>query len=235
MSKDEVLQKYIANSGLCSRRKAEELVRLGKVKVNGDLAQLGARVSKEDVILVEGKLVRKLEKKVYIILNKPKGYVCTSRSFEGEKNVFELIKKRPSSLLEEGKLHIVGRLDKDSRGLVLFTNDGEFTEKMTHPRYGHEKEYFVQLQYKDNELRIEEIKNKFFFGIDIGEEDGVVKAKSVEFLGAGKLKIILTTGKKRQIRRMFQALGYEVNDLKRTRIGNIKLGDLKEGESTILK
>lgn len=217
-----VLQKYIAQSGNYSRRQAEELVRLGKVNVNGMVAELGMKVDEDDRVEIGRKVVRPIEEKIYIKLNKPRGYTCTNRQFDAEKNVFELLDE------EYKGLHIVGRLDKNSHGLVIITNDGEFTAKMTHPRYEHEKEYLIRI--KNDEFDGKMIIKKFSEGVDIGDGDGVVKVKHIEQLGDKMFKIILTEGKKRQIRRMFEAVGYVVSDLERVRIGNIVLGDLKARE-----
>ncbi|MDD4333509.1 MAG: pseudouridine synthase [Patescibacteria group bacterium] len=228
-----VLQKFIANSGYCSRRQAEELIRRNQeahknapVFVNGRPAELGMKVDEHDEVKIYGKIINLPKEKIYLKLNKPVGYVCTTRKFEGEKNIFELLPKNFQNLI------ITGRLDKDSRGLILLTNDGGLVARLTHPRYEHEKEYVAKIMnYK---LRImdgvEDLIKKFIKGIDIGEEDGIVKAKKIEYLENGRFNIVLTEGKKRQIRRMFRALGGEVEDLARVRIGNLKLGDLKEGE-----
>jgi 23S rRNA pseudouridine2605 synthase len=125
-------------------------------------------------------------------------------------------------------LNIAGRLDKDSRGLVLLTNDGDLLYRLTHPKYGHEKEYWVNV--KGQMPNVKTVMEKILKGIDIGEGDGAARAKEVEYMGGGKFCLVLAEGKKRQIRRMFGALGLEVADLQRVRIGDIKLGDLKEGE-----
>lgn len=222
-----VLQKYIADAGYCSRRDAEALIREGKVKLNGQIAELGARAGSGDQVMVAGKILQAAAEKVYIILNKPVGYVCTNRHFQDEKNIFELLDVRE-------RLFVVGRLDKNSRGLVLFTNDGELTERLSHPRYGHEKEYEVTVKNQESHPgragKNKDIEFQFKKGIDIGEGDGIVRAKRLEMVGKNKYRIILTEGKKRQIRRMFQALGLVVTDLVRVRIGSIHLGDLKLGE-----
>ena len=133
-----VLQKFIAQSGYCSRRQAEELIRLKKVLVNDELAELGMKVDQDSEVKVRGKKIAINKEKIYIALNKPKGYTCTNRQFEGERNVFNLV-----DVAE--KLFTVGRLDKDSRGLILLTNDGDLALKMTHPRFEHEKEYMVKI------------------------------------------------------------------------------------------
>lgn len=217
-----VLQKFISNSGFCSRRNAENLIRENKVLVNGKFAKLGARVCKSDVIKIGGKKIYLSEKKIYIKLNKPKGYVCTNKKFINEKNIFILVRLKD-------KLYSVGRLDKDSRGLILLTNDGELTQKMTHPSFKHEKEYEVLINRQEKEaVSNEEIISFFKKGVTISNY--IVKAKMVEYLGNNKFKIVLTEGKKRQIRRMFGFFGLDVVDLKRVRIGELELMDLKEGK-----
>ncbi|PLX26635.1 pseudouridine synthase [Candidatus Parcubacteria bacterium] len=220
------LQKYIVDAGFCSRRKATELIQAGRVFVNGKKAELGQRVNRDDLVEIDGEKLNIREKNIYIKLNKPSGYTCTSKKFSGEKNVFDLVDR------DYGKLHIVGRLDKDSRGLVILTSDGDFTYKMTHPSNEHEKEYEVEIMDSnltaDGEF-VDMIIHKFMNGVDIGEDGGVVKARNIQEIDKNKFKIILTQGKKRQIRRMFSKLGCVVEDLKRTRIGNVKLDDLKSG------
>ena len=234
-----ILQKYIAESGYCSRRKAEELIRQGKVTVGGKKAELGMSVDRAGVeVRIDGEKLALAKEKIYIKLNKPKGYTCTNRNFKDEKNVFDLLSRASvetgvetrQCLVSTMRLHVVGRLDKQSRGLVLLTNDGELTQRLTHPSYEHEKEYVAQIATAYGELGIDKIINAFKKGVDIGEGDGIVKVKEIRHAGGDKFKLILTEGKKRQIRRMFNALGYEVIDLVRTRIGKLKLGNLKEGE-----
>ena len=225
------LTKFIANSGYCSRRKAEELIRQQKVKVNGEIIVSGSKVDDDDKIEINNKRIELNKKKIYIILNKPVAYTCTNRKFKGEKNIFDLIRIKE-------KLFAAGRLDKDSRGLVLVTNDGDMTQRITHPKFEHEKEYVISITNYELRITNEKVKqiiSKLESGIDIGEGDGMVKAKATEYLGQGKFKIILTTGKKRQIRRMFEALDLEVADLVRVRVGSIELGNLKIGEWRYLK
>lgn len=238
-----VLQKYIADSGHCSRRQAEELIRNKKVVVNGKTSELGMKVDDRDKIQVNNKNIAAQKEKVYIILNKPRGYTCTNRKFTGEKNVFDLVNTpRPTAApLKRGietRLFVVGRLDKDSRGLVLLTNDGDLSLKMTHPRYGHEKEYIITIsnfKFLISKQFINELILKLKKGVDIGEGDGVVKVKDAKYLGDNKFKIILTEGKKRQIRRMFKAIGCEIEDLVRVRIGRIELGNLAQGKFKKIK
>ena len=229
-----VLQKFIAQAGFSSRRKAEDLIRNKMVLVNGQPAELGMKVDENDDVKVRGEKIKLANEKIYIMLNKPKGYTCTNRKFPGEKNVFELLMKPPTSPQpspykeEGGRLFIVGRLDKNSRGLVLLTNDGDLTQKLTHPKYEHEKEYFVETRHCL--VSTDVLTKKLKTGVDIGEGDGMARAKDAKYIENNKLKIILTEGKKRQIRRMFKILGCDVIDIIRTRIGNLKLDDLPEGQ-----
>lgn len=217
-----ILQKAIAESGYSSRRKAEELIRNGEVSVNGNLAFIGEQADPEnDTITVRGRLISKPEKKVYIMLNKPLDYTCTNRRFVNEKNIFDLVDLPV-------RLFAVGRLDKDSRGLVLLTNDGDLTQKISHPKFGHSKEYEVKI--RDEVVNPGLVIKNLSSGIDIGEGDGRVKAIDVKYLQNGIFRITLNEGKKRQIRRMFGALGTRVVDLKRISLSGLTLGDLPEGK-----
>ncbi len=236
-----VLQKYIADSGFCSRRKAEELIRSGVVRVNNEIATLGARVDGSDEVEISGESIGQRPENIYIKLNKPVGYTCTNKGFKDERNIFELIDLASCFSLEQRndiRLHVVGRLDKDSRGLVLVTNDGELTQVMTHPSFEHEKEYLVSIT--NYELRITEdllkdMSYKFIDGIELSSSESlgqveVARAKRVEYLGEGRFKIVLGEGKKRQIRRMFGVFDLAVEDLVRVKIGKVALGDLEEGK-----
>lgn len=216
---ERVLQKFIADSGYCSRRRAEELIANGRVKVNGEVAEPGRKVNDRDRIQVDGRPLSSPSSKIYIKLYKPAGYVCTNKKFAGEKNIFDLVKVKE-------RLFVAGRLDKDSRGLVVLTNDGEWVNKITHPSFGCEKEYHVQVSRLNNEI-LKSLRK----GVDIGDE-GMVRTKEAEKIDDSTIKIVLEQGKKRQIRRMLSAGGAKVKDLKRVRIHNIGLGKLKEGEWT---
>jgi len=216
-----IIQKAIARSGLCSRRHAEELIRDGRVKVNGATAFLGEQADPDkDKITVNNRLIPGVVKNVYIILNKPIGYTCTNRRFPNEKNIFELV---DSPI----RLFAVGRLDKDSHGLVLLTNDGSLTQKLSHPKFENEKDYEVRI--RDEVVNPEMVIKKLLDGVDIGEGDGIVRAKKVKYLQNELFVITLNEGKKRQIRRMFAALGTKVSDLKRVSLGGLTLGNLPEG------
>lgn len=217
-----ILQKTIAISGHCSRRQAEMLIRNGQVKINGELALIGVQADPEkDTITVKGRLLGNAPKKTYIMLNKPIGYTCTNRHFAKEKNIFDLIDL-------DLRLFAVGRLDKDSRGLVLVTNDGDLTLKLSHPRFANEKDYEVKV--KDEVINPELVIKNLLTGIDIGEGDGVVKAAKAKYLQNGVFIITLNEGKKRQIRRMFSKLGTQVVDLRRIGLGGLSLGNLPEGK-----
>ncbi len=210
---EKTLQKHIADSGYCSRRKAEEAIREGRVKINGKKATLGTRVREGDVVSLDGENVRPAERYVYIALNKPKGYVCTK---DEKKNIFSLVKRKE-------RLFVVGRLDKDSHGLVILTNDGEFAYRLTHPSFSCEKEYIVKLS-KDIDKRI---KKRLKEGVNI-KEKSLARMKEVERVGFRTYRVVLTEGKKRQIRRMFEVFKRTVLDLKRVRIDKYKLGDIGE-------
>ncbi len=226
------LTKFIASAGVCSRRKAEELIRNSistyRVLVNKEPATLGMTVSEEDEVMVDKQVLSQC-KKIYLIINKPKGYTCTNEVFKGEKNVFSLL---PNDLRQE-KLFAVGRLDKDSRGLLILTNDGDWAQQLTHPRFNHGKVYQVLVKKRDSKVRsnpLIELKK----GVDIGEDDGRVKAKQIEFVQESSdsiiFRLVISEGKKRQIRRMFAAISWEVVDLWRIKIGNISLGNLYDGK-----
>jgi 23S rRNA pseudouridine2604 synthase len=228
-----VLQKFIADSGHCSRRQATELIKAGKVKVNGRVAEPGLKVFINDEVRIGRKKIGPAAEKIYIIINKPEGYVCTNRSFKNEHNIFELLVSSGQELKQ--RLFVVGRLDKNSRGLVLLTNDGELAQRIAHPSFRHEKQYEVRISKLHTPIpksRISEIIDNFTKGIKIDGKP--VKAKRVQYLGDYRFSLVLTQGMKRQIRRMFAAVGLKVTDLKRTRIGcqgrGIELGGLKCGQ-----
>jgi pseudouridine synthase len=216
-----ILQKAIAASGYCSRRKADELIRAGFVRVNGEMATIGDQADPEkDNITIKGKGLPGPEKKIYIKLNKPLGYTCTNKSFKDEKNIFDLVN------IPE-RLFAVGRLDKDSHGLILLTNDGDLAQRLAHPRFQHEKMYEVKV--REEVKNPQAVMNKLIKGIDIGEGDGTARIKSVKYLQDRIFIITLTEGKKRQIRRMFDWLGLRVIDLERIGLAGLGIGILKDG------
>ncbi len=216
----ENLQKFIAQAGVCSRRHAETLIRKGNVRINKKIALVTDRVEPDDVITVNGKIIAQIDKKIYLLLNKPVGYVCTNARFKGEKNIYQLVKIKE-------RLFYIGRLDKNSSGLLVLTNDGDLTNKLTHPKFEHEKEYLISTKNKITDTHIAQLKK----GVDIGDGDGIVKAKKLSQLSDQKISVVITQGKKRQLRRMFSAVGLEIDSLTRTRIGKLELGRLPIGKS----
>jgi 23S rRNA pseudouridine2605 synthase len=214
------LQKYIADCGVASRRKAEEMIVAGKVSVNGKLAdQLGTKIDPaQDKVEVEGKPVRPASKKIYLKLNKPRGIVSSCVSQRGEPTICDLIRD------VDERLYPVGRLDQASEGLILLTNDGELANRLMHPRYEHEKEYLVTCRLEVTGYQLQQLKT----GIVI--EDAKTLPAKVTLLGRKEFSIVLREGKKRQIRLMLEAVGNKVKTLKRVRVKNILLGDLKPGQ-----
>ena len=214
------LQKILAEAGVTSRRKAEDFIVQGRVEVNGIVTdRLGSKADPEiDEIRVNGRLVR-YQKKVYIMLNKPPGYI-SSRSKKEGKSVMHFMKK------VKQRVYPVGRLDKDSEGLIILTNDGDYALQMTHPRFEHEKEYLVELDAP--------LKAEYQPSIKRGPTIHGVKLAPMKILALGKngreVRIVLKEGKKRQLRRVFGKFGYAVVSLKRVRIGRLTLGDLKLGQ-----
>ena len=221
---EERLQKILAQAGYGSRRSAEELIAGGRVTVNGQIATLGMKADvTRDSIAVDGKLLPKTEsKKVYIALHKPRGVLSDSDPNDPRPTVLDLV---PSY----GHLFAVGRLDLDSEGLMLLTNDGDLAHRLTHPRYGHEKEYRVIVAKRPDENQLAALKH----GVVL--EDGHRTAPvTVTIEGtAGKgiwLRMILREGRKRQIREMGKRIGLPVLRIVRVRIGTLELGDLKPGQ-----
>ena len=208
------INKYLAMKNICSRREADSLIVSGNIKINGKRAVLGDKVFETDRVELKKNSSKKL---VYYIFNKPIGIVTHSPQ-KGEKSILNLV-KFPE------KVFPVGRLDKDSWGLIILTNDGRITDKLLNPEKNHEKEYAVRV----NKIMSESFLNKMAHGVRLG--DGYkTKICKVEKINETMFSIILTEGKKRQIRRMCAALGYAVFDLKRIRIMNIKIKRLKPGE-----
>jgi len=213
------LQKFIAECGIVSRRKAEEFIEQGRVKVNSQVVtRPGTQIDpQKDQVFVNGKLASLRQKKVYLKIYKPKG-VFSSCYHRGEKTIVDFVRDLPY------RLYPVGRLDKDSEGLMILTNDGEFANKMMHPRYEHEKEYIVNVKCQMTNDKLRNLES----GIVI-EGRKTLPAK-VKKLGDKEFSITLREGKKRQIRKMVEAVGNSVVSLKRIRMGDIHLGSLKPGE-----
>lgn len=209
------LNKYLSEAGVCSRREADRLIESGKVTVDGERAQTGMRVLKGQVVKVGKKTVSRQDELVVLAVNKPKGIVCTADRRERDSIV--------RFLDYPVRVTYAGRLDKDSRGLLLMTNNGDIINQMMRAANRHEKEYKVTV---DKEITEEFIK-KMAGGVPI--LDTVTRPCKVTKIGKYTFSIILTQGLNRQIRRMCEELGYQVRDLVRVRIMNIRLGSLKEG------
>jgi len=213
------LQKYLADCGIASRRIAEKIILAGKVKVNNKIVkELGTKVEPgKDIVHCYNKEIKLPTKLVYLMLNKPRGYITTDRDPQNRKTVMDLL---PQDL----KVHAVGRLDKESAGLLILTNDGELNQKLTHPKHKHEKEYVVKVDKVIRDKVISLLKK----GIRL--EEGIAKADKIARISDVECRMVLHQGWKRQIRRMFEALDYKVINLERIRVGKLKLGRLLIGK-----
>ncbi|MEM9823831.1 MAG: 23S rRNA pseudouridine(2604) synthase RluF [Bacteroidota bacterium] len=209
------LNKYISQTGICSRREADKWIEAGRVKLNGEVARKGNRVAPGDVVLLDGQEINKGVKTVYLLLNKPAGITCTT-DLRDKSNIIDFLNYKE-------RIFPVGRLDKASTGLILLTNDGDIVNKILREENYHEKEYEVRVNRPINTAFIRRMSN----GIPI--LGTVTKKCKVERLKKFVFRITLTQGLNRQIRRMCEHLGYDVLALKRTRIMHLKLGQLKIG------
>ena len=217
------LQKYMSECGIASRRKSEELIEQGKVRVNGAVASLGDKVNpKKDTVTVNGKKLVKQKEYKYIMLHKPRGFITTMSDEMDRKCVAQLISDVPA------RVYPVGRLDRDSEGLLLFTNDGEFANALTHPKKHVSKTYRVTVRPAVTEEQLEAIAE----GIIIDDRKTAPAEVHVITKEENRvvLEIILYEGRNRQIRKMCEQLGLEVARLKRTAVGSVKLGMLKQGD-----
>lgn len=217
------LNKFLASAGIASRRKCDQLIQEGLVSVNGKVvSELGTVINeKKDKVFYEGRQISLPSSFVYIKLNKPKGYACTAKDEKGRKTIYDL-------LPQGERLFSIGRLDYDTEGLIILTNDGDFANKVAHPRYSVDKEYHVTIegQIKESELAV------LRKGVVIDGER--MPSAKVEFLSSNgkttKLSVVIDEGMNRQVRRMFEAIGKTIKLLKRVRIGNVKLGGVKRGD-----
>lgn len=220
---DVRLQKFMADCGIASRRKSEEIIESGKVKVNGHIAHIGDKINpKKDLVTVYGKKINKTSDMHYIMLHKPRGYVTTVSDELGRKTVMDLVKD------VDARIYPVGRLDRDSEGLLLLTNDGSFANALMHPRHHFAKVYRVTVRPSVSDEALHKLRN----GIEI---DGRVTAPCevtiiTQEQGRVVLEFVLREGRNRQIRRMCEAVGLEVARLKRISIGSLKLGMLAQGK-----
>lgn len=217
------MQKYMARCGVASRRKCEDLITNGKVHVNGQIIDsLGTKINpNKDKVMVNGKYIKPEETKKYIMLNKPEGYVTTNSDEKGRKTILDLVNVSE-------RIYPIGRLDYDSSGLLLLTNDGDIYNKIIHPRVKLNKKYIVKVKgvFTEDEIK------KFESGVDIGgyiTADAKIKTLK-KFNNSSEVCVIIHEGKNRQIRKMCSSLGHEVISLKRVEIGNLKLGNLEKGK-----
>ena len=210
------LNKYLSEAGVCSRREADRLIESGKVTVDGKRAETGMKITDSQVVRVGKKEIRPKNETVLLAVNKPVGIVCTEEKRE-KKNIINFL-KYPT------RITYIGRLDKDSEGLLLMTNNGDIINKMMRAGNQHEKEYKVTVDKPITSDFVEKMAN----GVPI--LDTVTRKCKVEMIGKYKFSIILTQGLNRQIRRMCEYLGYKVTKLERVRVMNIELGNLKPGE-----
>jgi len=217
------LQKYLAEAGVASRRASEDIIAQARVSVNGKVVtELGTKVNPaSDQILVDGKLVR-IRRKIYVVLHKPSGCVCSRKDERGRPTVYELLP------LDWSNVQSVGRLDYDTEGLLLLTNDGELSLHLTHPRYGVKKLYEVTVEGRADQEQVQAMTR------GIRDEGELLRAQRVRITSATKsrsvIELELTEGKNREVRRMCAAIGLNVERLVRTQVGKIKLGELRPGK-----
>lgn len=217
------LQKFMADNGIASRRKSEELIALGKVRVNGRIAKIGDQVNpRTDKVTVNGKRVVRVRRNVYIMLHKPRGYVTTMQDELGRKCVADLVADIPE------RIYPVGRLDRESEGLLFLTNDGAFANTLTHPSAHIPKTYRVTVRPDVTPTQLQAFEN----GIEIDGKRTLPAQARILTRENGRvvLEVVIYEGRNRQIRKMCEALGLEVVRLKRIKIGSVKLGMLKRGE-----
>lgn len=216
------INNYISASGFCSRREADVLIQSKRVKINGKIADIGAQVSETDRVQVDGKPIMGKKKQVYIILNKPTGITCTTeRHIKG--NIIDFVGHKE-------RIFPIGRLDKDSEGLIILTSDGGIVNEVLREENHHEKEYIVVVDQVITRHFIEQMSSGVTIYNPVKHAKTLTKPCKVERIDDKTFRIVLSQGLNRQIRRMTEALGYTVLKLKRTRIMHIKLGKLKTGE-----
>jgi 23S rRNA pseudouridine2605 synthase len=224
----ERLQKFLARAGVASRRHAEALIEAGRVRVNGQVVtQLGTKIQPgKDKVQVDGRVVQAPATHIYLLLHKPENVVTTASDPQGRQTVLDLLPPE----LQAQRPFPVGRLDLDSEGLLLLTNDGEFALHLTHPRYEQEKEYHALVQGRPAQAALEMLRR----GVLLPGEKRPTAPARVQFLRAGQsgtswIAVTLHEGRKRQVRRMLAAVGHQVERLIRVRVGPLRLGDLPPG------
>ncbi len=220
------LQKYLASAGVASRRAAENLILEGRISVNGKTIQvLGTKVDdSKDIVCLDKKEISTSAKFEYIMLNKPKGYVCTNKDQFNRKTIFDLVKGINTRLFS------IGRLDYDTKGLIILTNDGELSYKLTHPKHSIPKTYIAEIKGVPTKKELLQFKNGLLI-----DNDYVTAPSEIEICNTSNsraislVKITIKEGKNRQVRKMCDAINHEVVSLKRIAIGNVCLGELEEG------
>lgn len=219
------INKYLSAHGVCSRREADRLLEAGRITVDGVTAMCGQQVDDNSVICIDGSRISdEKPQDVLMAFNKPRGIVCTTTDNQGKNNIVDYIGY-------DKRIYPVGRLDKDSDGLILLTNNGEITDKILRSVNGHEKEYVVKVNKKITDTFLKNMAD----GVYLKELDVTTKPCSISRINNYTFRIILTQGLNRQIRRMCQESGYKVESLTRVRIMNIELGGLKIGEYRIIE
>jgi 23S rRNA pseudouridine2605 synthase len=213
------LNKVLSHAGISSRRAGEKIIFEGRVRINKEIILTPQTMVdlEKDVVTIDNVPIPKEEKKVYFVLNKPKGYVCTNQRKRGQKVILDLFEELPY------RLFTVGRLDRGTTGLILVTNDGYFSNKIIHPSSNIEKEYLVKVKENVDHEHLVEISE----GVYIDEK--FIKPKKVIKVRKGTIKIVIKEGKKHEVRLFLKKAGLEILELKRIRIGDLKLGDLPEG------
>lgn len=218
------LNKFLSSCGFASRRKCEEFIKAGRVSVNGKIVDsLGVSVDEsKDKVEVDGVVATLPKDLVYLKLNKPKGYACTASDERGRKTIFDLVES-------DVRLFNVGRLDYDTEGLIFLTNDGEFANMVTHPKFHFEKEYLVTAEGELKESELAVLRK----GVVVdGQRMPSAKVKFISFDGKfTKVSVVIDEGQNHQVRRMFDAIGHQIKLLKRIRIGNVRLGGLYRGKT----
>ena len=216
----ERLQKLIAQAGICSRREAEKIILAGRVTVDGKIIrELGTKADPKQKIRVDGKLLHLGTEKIYLLLNKPRGYVSTVHDERGRKTIIDLLGENFSE-----RVYPVGRLDLNSEGLLLLTNDGELTNALIHPRYEVEKTYRAKISGDLTEEKLDRLRA----GIEL--DDGMTAPAKIYLLGENLVEVTIHEGRNRQIRRMFAAIGCDVKRLRRTQFAGLTLEGLRVGQ-----
>lgn len=219
------LNKFLSTAGVASRRKCDELIKDGKIYVNGKVqANLGTIIDeKKDVVEYLGERVNLPSSFIYLKMNKPKGYACTSSDEKGRKTIFDLLEDKSVRLFN------VGRLDYDTEGLIFLTNDGEFANSVIHPKFQIEKEYIVTVEGAMKESEFAVLRKG---AVVDGERMPSARVNPISFDGkVTKLSVVITEGQNHQVRRMFEAIGRDIKLLKRVRIGSVHLGNLYRGKT----